>query len=128
MLLRLPVIVSALAFVLACIAAPHEHLHRDTGLQHAHVTSHQHGHHHGELPDEPDHDDQDAGTVLSVGTFIASGPVSVVTAGHADGPALPLLAPDTGAAESTSVPEPRTHGPPVGSTLPSRGPPALPAF
>ena len=127
MLLRLPVFVSAFAFVLAFIAAPHQHLHRDSGVQHAHVTPHESGHHHDGQPAHPDEHEGGTGSVVSVTTFIAPAPISVVAVDPVERPALPIVPRDTATADLNASPQPRTHGPPLRALIGPRAPP-LSAF
>jgi hypothetical protein len=124
MLVRLPVLVSVFAFVLAFVAAPYEHLHPDSGAQHAHVTPHEHGHHHdeGPAPGEEHHDA--AATFVSMATFIAAGAVHGVTVDAMQGPARAVAPVDVTVTKLLAPPEPHSHGPPAARSLTPRAPPA----
>jgi hypothetical protein len=127
MLLRLPVFVSAFAFVLAFIASPHQHLHRDSGIQHAHATAHESGHHHDGQPAHPEEHEGGTGSVVSITTFIAPAPTSVVAVAPVELPALSVVPSDTETGDLIASPEPRTHGPPLRALIGPRAPP-LSAF
>jgi hypothetical protein len=124
---RVQVIVAALALLMGFVSAPYEHLHRTEGVRHAHVTPHDHGHHHDlPVPAGNEHDD-DSTDVLSADGFLSSGAVRVVPPAPSDVPALRVGFPLTLAVPLIERSHPPANGPPAADRLPSRAPPAVPA-
>lgn len=131
MVRRLLSIVAAAALLLGFVAAPYEHFHPADGVRHAHVTPHDHGHHHDDAdtgrPPSDREDEQDPQILSAAGfAFQPANRQTLPTPAAIDVAAVPVESTRDG--QLMEDRQPSAHAPPPLDIRSSRAPPVLPAI
>ena len=124
-------IVAAAALLLAFVAAPYEHFHLADGVRHAHVTPHDHGHHHDDADtggQPSDREDEQDPQILPAGGFAFQPATRQTLPTPATIDVAAVAVESTRDGQLIEDRQPSAHAPPPLDRRSTRAPPVLPAL
>jgi hypothetical protein len=128
MVRRLIVVASLLSLVAGVVWMPHEHVHRDSGVRHAHLDAH-HDQASAAIHDgrgrQPRHGHEGAADIMKATMALSPATAPMAAPVPAVVPTAAAFDPRPQRAERVDPDRPRAHGPPSAVSLRLRAPPAF---